>query len=284
MYDPQGCEAFGEKVTGDLMLVNGTIPLIITAPHGGWKRPESIPDRVRDGSLILRDLYTKEIAETIQKKIMQHYKQSPFVVFNLVSRRKADTNRPIEEGTETEAGRKLWCDYHNSIKSSIESLHKKYSFGILIDIHVCIGHTHKHGMIELGYLLEPDDIKQSSPSSLSELVLQKSSIQSLAQRCQTVTVYQQVLHLFGDRISELNVPAVPSTTNDPDDFLYFHGAYTTQTYHFHSKKDNKGMDAVQIEIPQKFRLNSEGREQAAQAISKAVIFLLDNYYMNIHKL
>ncbi|KAG1053963.1 hypothetical protein G6F43_003998 [Rhizopus delemar] len=244
----------------------GTLPLIITAPHGGRQKPSSIPDRTQNGSLVLQDI------------------QMPYIVINLISRRKADTNRPIEEGTETEGGKRIWLEYHNFIEKSIEDLHKTYNFGLLLDIH---GQTHEHGMVELGYLLEPTDIKTKSVESLDEAVLHKSSIKSLTNRHYNNKEPHQLLKQFGDKIAAYNhsVSAVPSTEYfEPDDVLYFSGGYTTQRYHFHYEEIKKGMDAIQIEIPKKFRHQPEGREQIINAVANATIYLLDNYYIMKPKL
>lgn len=135
MYTIEDYQALKKKYKGNFILEFGTLPLIITAPHGGWERPSSIPDRVRNGSLILQDLYTKEIAEDIYSEITRHYGQSPSVVVNLISRRKADPNRPLDEGSETEKGKKIWLDYHKHIKEAIQALHKQHNYGLLIDIH-----------------------------------------------------------------------------------------------------------------------------------------------------
>jgi N-formylglutamate amidohydrolase len=113
----------------------GLLPLVITAPHGGWKRPTTIPDRVKNGSLVLTDLHTAEIAQDICERIEQHYGHLPHLVVNTISRRKADPNRDIDEGTETEGGRHIWIEYHSRIKDAIEALHRRHSFGLLIDIH-----------------------------------------------------------------------------------------------------------------------------------------------------
>ncbi|CAO3678261.1 unnamed protein product [Rhizopus stolonifer] len=113
-------------------------------------------------------------------------------------------------------------------------------------------------MVELGYLLTPDDIKTNDTETLKQYVLQKSSIQSLAHRYPKIEP-RQLLSLLGDKISDRHeVPTMPSSEAEVDDVFYFFGAYTTETYHFHDEKNNKGLDAVQIEIPQKFRLTSEG--------------------------
>lgn len=114
----------------------GNLPLIITAPHGGLLKPESIPNRIGDGSSVLGDMYTKDIALGIEQFIIEHYGDAfPHVVANDISRRKADPNRSMEEGTETEAGEQVWKAYHGRVKESVESILKTNLCGLLVDIH-----------------------------------------------------------------------------------------------------------------------------------------------------
>lgn len=129
---------FKEKAytTNGVYSKSGNLPLIITAPHGGQLKPESIPDRTRNGSLLLADMYTKEIASGIAQFISDYYKNAaPYIVMNDIARRKADVNRSLEDGTETKAGEKVWKEYHNRVKCSVESLLKKNEYGLLVDIH-----------------------------------------------------------------------------------------------------------------------------------------------------
>jgi N-formylglutamate amidohydrolase len=114
----------------------GNLPLIITAPHGGQLKPKSIHDRTRHGSLLLADMYTKEIASGIEQFLSNYYKNAaPYIIMNDIARRKADVNRSLEDGTETEAGEKVWKEYHNRVKFSVEDLLKEHGRGLLVDIH-----------------------------------------------------------------------------------------------------------------------------------------------------
>ncbi|CEG74581.1 hypothetical protein RMATCC62417_09766 [Rhizopus microsporus] len=265
------------STSSNVIFKPGLLPLVITAPHGGWKKPTTIPDRVKNGSLVLTDLYTAEIAQDIYERIEQHYGHSPHLVVNTISRRKADPNRDIDEGTETEGGRHIWIEYHSRIKDAIEALHRRHSFGLLIDIH---GHAHPQGMIELGYLIEPSNMRSSS-EILNQVVLKQSSIRSLANRHKSIIEPSKLLKQFGDSMVNYNsnITAVPSTDNfDPED-EYFRGAYTIQTYHYHNDKARQGLDAIQIEIPQRFRLTPENREQLVHSVANAAIQFLDDYYI-----
>ncbi|GAN09094.1 N-formylglutamate amidohydrolase [Mucor ambiguus] len=260
---------------------SGNLPLIITAPHGGLSRPESIPNRVEDGISVLNDMYTKEIALGIEQFILDHYgNDAPHVITNDISRRKADLNRSLEEGTETEAGEQVWKAYHNRVEKSVKSVLRMNFCGLLVDIH---GHTHSSGMIELGYLLSPGELR-SDKIRMDQAILEKSSIQSLAKRQLKNKAPHRFLSLFGDLImksSKNQISVLPSSAiPSPHDEDYFMGGFTTQHYHNYWN----GLDVIQVEIPKHLRWNETNRQHVIKAISLAIINMLDQYYIHHSKL
>ena len=111
--------------------------------------------------------------------------------------------------------------------------------------------------------------------------MKQSSIRSLANRHKSIIEPSKLLKQFGDSMVSYNsnITVVPSTDNfDPGD-EYFRGAYTIQTYHYHDDKARQGLDAIQIEIPQRFRLTPKSREQLVHTVVNAAIQFLDNYYI-----
>lgn len=144
------------------------------------------------------------------------------------------------------------------------------------------GHTHSHSKTELGYLLDPTDFKLNA-EAMDQIVLEKSSIQSLAKRqAQHTRPHQLLRKVFGDSISSAGqITVVPSTVDlEPDNVYYFSGGYTTQKYHSSTNNSNKkGLDVVQVEIPKELRHTEKGRQCIIDAIVNAMIPILDNYYI-----
>lgn len=145
-----------------------------------------------------------------------------------------------------------------------------------------VGHTHPHGMIELGYLLQPDDLN-SSPEKLDQALLKLSSIKSLIQREVHRTRPSQILlQTFGDSISAHgSVNVVPSSSNPVvvEDF-YFKGGYTTKQYS--EVNGARGLDAIQIEIPKEFRFQKESRQNIINILVQGIIVILDHHYYKIN--
>jgi hypothetical protein len=122
--------------TRNVIVKSGSLPIVITALHGGLDRPSSIPDRKQEGSLLLADMHTKEIAEAVGRGIHDHFKYAaPHVVLSKVSRRKVDLNRSLKEGTESANGAKVWQEYHGYVQEAINSVLKDHPHGILFDFH-----------------------------------------------------------------------------------------------------------------------------------------------------
>lgn len=154
---------------------------------------------------------------------------------------------------------------------------------MLSDAWFRTGHTHPSGMIELGYLLSPDELR-SDAARLDQAILEKSSIQSLAKRHLENKAPHRFLGLFGDSImksSRNQISVLPSSTlTSPDDKDYFMGGFTTQHYHNYWN----GLDVIQVEIPKHLRWNDKNRQHVIRAISLAIIHMLDHYYIHHSKL
>ncbi|KAI8972460.1 hypothetical protein BDB01DRAFT_839313 [Pilobolus umbonatus] len=244
--------------------IHGQLPIIITAPHGGLLKPDSIPDRVKGTSPLLADMHTMKIATLIGHGLESHYQASPHILLNKISRRKADVNRSREEGAETPEGEEVWDTYHNNLQEIIDSVINQYEHGLLIDIH---GQTHTHEQVELGYLLEH---AQLTSDELEHTILNASSIQSLAKRTSHPI---SLLMSFGDSLLSHSIPATPSTVYPvPDEIDYFSGGYTTCHY-------SNQLDIIQIEIPKHLRFDDQGQKSIIDAIVYATTKLIDHYYL-----
>jgi len=124
----------------------GTMPLILSAPHGGTEKPEGIPDRT-SGTLV-RDRNVREIAMGLADAIEFRTGFRPFVVTTNLHRVKMDANRPLAEAAQGGLGaEKTWYEYHAALEKA-SSLARELGNGqaLLFDIH---GHGHKEDWSEL---------------------------------------------------------------------------------------------------------------------------------------
>ncbi|KAI7852332.1 hypothetical protein BDC45DRAFT_193319 [Circinella umbellata] len=272
----------------------GDIPLILTVPHGGnRKNGTTIPDRSKnDDNQLLNDAYTISTAQSIADNIADFYGARPYMVICNVPRIKVDVNRPIEQAAESDQGKAIWKEYHQTIQHAVNEIRTRHNQqGLLLDIH---GHQ-RHDFVMLGYLLEKDELinLQNNADGTDQAVLKKSSIQALAARISIPERPSDLLHGEGSfgQLMEFaaaeNITNVVKTIPSPNrpaptkDEFYFSGGYTTETYHdSNNNKGNQGggFDTIQIELPQRLRFTPGQRQIAAKAIADAAIYWLDHYY------
>ena len=138
--------------------IEGSIPIIISAPHGGVLKPKGIPNRKKGVFEI--DANTNELTHEIIEEFFTQTNNYPHTIIMNLSRKKVDANRDVINAT-TKHPKALdsYNSFHNCIKEARIKVDKKFQKGLYIDIH---GQSHKHKHIEFGYLLFNDTLKLSN--------------------------------------------------------------------------------------------------------------------------
>lgn len=251
----------------------GNIPLIISVPHGGDLKPNTIPDRTCNDAVNISDAYTVELAQKIMQ-VFENNGQKPYLVINKMHRSKMDANRNKSEATcgNTNAIA-VWEVYHNHIEASLTAVNAKYNKGLFIDLH---GHGNPKQRIELGYLLYEDELALPDESLNSPEVLAVSSIQSLARQNKSGISHADLLKgtfSLGSLLHDSGFPSVPSSTDpfpsatDP----YFSGGYNTANY---SSYSGGTIDGIQVECN---RIGIRDSESSLIAFSKVFTTALSDY-------
>src|SRR5262245_22413831 len=83
----------------------GTLPIIISSPHGGRKKVPDVPEREGKGVAnfhTVRDENTAELTEKFVAELEKLLKAKPWVVIARFERKYLDVNRSREEGYESE--------------------------------------------------------------------------------------------------------------------------------------------------------------------------------------
>ncbi|MDF1558759.1 MAG: hypothetical protein P1P83_00995 [Bacteroidales bacterium] len=118
--------------------VAGNLPLILSVPHGGNLEPAEIPDRTCGETVT--DSYTKELAASVQEKIMELTGCTPHIIICHLKRTKLDMNREVDIATcGNEFADTAWNEYHTFIDSAKAAVVRSSGKGLLIDLH---GHGH----------------------------------------------------------------------------------------------------------------------------------------------
>jgi N-formylglutamate amidohydrolase len=120
----------------------GTLPIIISAPHGGSKDVPGATPRTGEGFVkgpsgffTGRDGGTEELALAIAKAVEAQLKAKPYYVVARSHRKYADMNRPVEVGVEGPKARPVYDAYHSHLANYCRAVQKAYGRGLLIDVH-----------------------------------------------------------------------------------------------------------------------------------------------------
>ncbi len=119
----------------------GTIPLIISVPHGGTLECENIPKRLQ--GILGTDGRTIEIAKMLIERIKMKFKKQnlenriPSYVISQVRRSKIDLNREKTKAYIQSSGiaKEIYTIYHKKIKEYVMDNLKLFARSLLIDIH-----------------------------------------------------------------------------------------------------------------------------------------------------
>ena len=230
-----------EQNGGYFLIRNGTIPLVISIPHGGSTRIPGIPRR--QNGTILRDSRTLELATRIAGILEKNGTGRPWIVGARFRRWYADPNRkPGRKAWEHPGGKKLYLAYHRALKRSIIKAARQGKPVLLIDLH--------------GQSSKPDDIYLGTAYN--------RSVSSWCRRFGWNPAYGANSKNPGIKaLRELLVAAGLSVPRR--DARGFSGGYITR--HYMLRPDTA---AVQIEVQRRWRLNLKNREQMARFLARAL--------------
>ncbi len=134
----------GADVTLEQMvLVNqGQLPIIISAPHGGLFRIPNVEARQGKGMetgpkgfFIGRDGGTEELAKEVFDAIEAKFGRRPYSVISSVDRKYLDPNRPADIAYEDADAKPVYDRYHDALTEQCRSIVNEFRGGLLLDIH-----------------------------------------------------------------------------------------------------------------------------------------------------
>ncbi|MBL0023956.1 MAG: hypothetical protein IPO98_02575 [Saprospiraceae bacterium] len=94
----------------------GTLPLVISVPHGGNLSPDDIPTRTCNSPTTVTDANTVELGRLIDTAFMNLTGCHPHMIYCHLRRTKIDCNRPIGDGTcGNITAEKAWNEFQDFI-------------------------------------------------------------------------------------------------------------------------------------------------------------------------
>jgi hypothetical protein len=261
--------------------IPGTLPVIITVPHGGSLTPGEIPDRTC-GDETVTDSYTINLARSIQEEMTEVTGCYPHVIICHLKRTKLDANRDLASAAcGNEFAETAWNEFHLFIDSAKASVVKKSGKGLLIDLH---GHGHSIQRLELGYLLNGAQLAYSDPVLNTAAYINLSSIRNLVGSNVNNLQHSELLHgmhSLGTMFAARGYQSVPSI-DEPFPFTgepYFGGGYNTER---HGSVKSGTVDAIQIECNQNVRFEETARNSFAAATAAVFLnYLIKHYFPSL---
>ena len=212
----------------------GTLPIVLSVPHGGDLDPAGIPNRTCNNPVFATDSNTIETALAIKNALFEQTGCYPHIIICHLKRSKLDCNRNLSDGAcGNPQASTAWNEFQGFITTAQNHANLSSSNNaIFIDVH---GHGNPIQRIELGYLLYDDELALPDATLNTTTYLNYSSIKNLALNNQNSYTHAQLLRgpkSFGTLLGDKGFPSVPSsqipfpgTTSN-----YFSGGYITANH------------------------------------------------------
>jgi N-formylglutamate amidohydrolase len=235
-----------QSAAEDLIAVtSGTLPIVITAPHGGHLPIPEVPER-KSGTRV-RDEATDEIAKGVAAEVEHElHGQKPSLVVARFHRKYLDVNRSEAEGLEDERAMPVYEAYHAAVRKLVDVARKRQSgHAILIDVH--------------GQAKENDALVRGTRDgkTVKALLGHFGEVALVG----TNSIFGTLAH-DGYRV----IPPIgaPSGTKESP---HYDGGFTVATY---GSSEKDGIDAIQIEIGGDIRKDPTKRKKLEHDLGAAI--------------
>jgi len=232
----------------------GALPVILTAPHGGSEQPSGV-EKARTGANLppgcqfknKADRFTRTIIREVAQLLFDVFAEAPYVVFANFDRKFIDANRSRECAFEDPDAATFYDEYHNTVREFIDEIRAENGgSGLLFDIH---GND--------GVAADPADIYFGTLNGGSIRSLLTRDPQALTRRRTLPGVLRDEGYIVSSRSPET-----------------FPGEFTLETY---GSQNPNGVDAIQIEIESKLRLDDARRNAFIEDLAQAMSSLISRY-------
>jgi N-formylglutamate amidohydrolase len=228
----------------------GTLPVLITCPHGGNAIPGGVPtDRTGQGLPAncdfesSRDLFTRELTRGIAQRVLELFGEAPYVVIADFDRKRIDANRRRECAFELAAAAPFYDEYHATLRTFVDEIRADNGgLGLLFDIHGTAGIAGDPADVFLGTAdgQTVARLLQADPHAL----LRRRSLRGFLQAAGLVVSPSQAS------------PEVPKLS----------GGFSVRTY---GSSNADGLDAMQLEITTPHRTEPDKRQALIDVLAHA---------------
>lgn len=262
-----GTDRFIEYRVGDL-------PLVITSPHGGHLKPDSIKNRT--SGTLGGDLNTQELAFALADAFFARTGHRLHVVASHLQRAKLDPNREIQEAAGGHPlAERAWTEYHAAIERALAAAVALHGFAFLVDLH---GHAHPIDRLELGYALDAKQLQPPDAAFDTAGLIAVSTLSDLHARLGgSAAALLRGPGSLGDLFAARGLRATPSPRDpQPGDGPFFSGGYTVRR---HAGGPTPKVDGLQIECPRNgIRLTAADRTRFAAIAAEVLTLFIEAHY------
>ncbi|KAL6055610.1 N-formylglutamate amidohydrolase [Balamuthia mandrillaris] len=255
--------------------VEGSLPVILLVPHGGWMQPEDIPDRTK--GITEEDSNTQALAGYMVEAFVKRTGRHPWVVYSNLHRSKLDANRDKEEAAQgNPEAEKVWEEMHDHVLEVKRIMTERWGYGQLFDIH---GQSNPLARTELGYAISNQALNSPDNELDSLSNVNGSSVRALATSINAP--FSQLIRgpkSLGALLQAKGRAAIPSPEYPgPGDHFYFNGNWGIRHY---GSSENGTINAIQAETHRTVRIGVDASvtKLFAQDFVDAAIEWFDEWY------
>lgn len=239
-----------------LVLVSpGTLPVILSAPHGGTYKIAGVDVRQGigmqtgpSGFFTGRDGGTSELAQATAKALESKTGKRPYLVISATHRKYLDPNRPSEIAYEDSDAAPVYQRYHGTLQKYCKEVLDKHHTGLLLDIH--------------GQGTSSQTVYRGTGNGKTVTRLKERFGDSAHAGDKS---FFGTLHRLGWKVYP--------HPGDGKEQSGFTGGYIVQTHGSHRPN---GLDAMQLEFGASYR-NKDKRNDTAEVLSDAIIEYITQY-------
>ena len=247
-----------------VLVHRGTLPIVLTAPHGGRlaipgmqvrnaKDPALIAASANWGGVHLEaDGNTDVLAVRIASGIEKLTGHAPYLVLAKFERTFIDANRPPEIAYADPAAAPYYDFYRKSVRAFVDEIRSNYPAGLLLDVH---GQAKDAGALMRGTL----------NGETVTLLVRRAGVDSLVG---PEGLFGQ-LEAQGFKVFPSNRAPIRGSSENGG----YNGGYTVRAY---GSNNANGIDAVQLEFGTRYRKKDEV-EKSADAAARAIVTFYKAY-------
>jgi hypothetical protein len=256
--------------------IPGDLPIILSAPHGGYLAPPWMPRRTcgtLGGATGAADAGTQEFTQRVADELESLTGRRPHVVLSLLRRDRLDPNRPIDEavcGNSSAAA--AYRVFHSALDTAQSTVVARWGSGLYLDLHRNDHVAERWTEFDVG--LTPADLARSDLDLDTESA--KSTVRSLVADSRTsLSALLRGPFSLGARLTDAGYRAVPSPAHrDPAGGAFFFGSYDSAR---HGSRSGGRVDSILVENSYAY-LEGASMSAYAHALAVAIVGFMRDFY------